>query len=97
MINRNELPDIQNLWDELADFNAAQSAEALTHLMGRLAAMIGADNAFWVGGVCMAKATLPSGMPNMAGVAGLSAGSIPPRRLTGNPIRPCRSRTRIRI
>jgi DNA-binding CsgD family transcriptional regulator len=56
MINRNELSDIQNLWDELADFNAAQSAEALTHLMGRLAAMIGADNAFWVGGVRMAKA-----------------------------------------
>ena len=57
MIKRNELADIQNLWDELADFNAAQSAEALTHLMGRLAAMISADNAIWVGGVRMATAT----------------------------------------
>ena len=42
---------IHTLWDELADFDAARSDEALTHLMGRLCILAGAWNALWMGAV----------------------------------------------
>jgi DNA-binding CsgD family transcriptional regulator len=42
---------IHTLWDELADFDAAHSDEALEHLMGRLCTLAGAWNALWMGAV----------------------------------------------
>jgi DNA-binding CsgD family transcriptional regulator len=42
------------LWDDLADFPAAQTDAALVHLMKTLCAWTGAANAVWVGGVRMA-------------------------------------------
>jgi DNA-binding CsgD family transcriptional regulator len=40
---------IHTLWDELADFDAARSDEALTHLMAKLCTLAGAWNIVWVG------------------------------------------------
>jgi len=40
---------IHTLWDELADFDAARSDEALSHLMGKLCVLAGAWNIAWVG------------------------------------------------
>jgi DNA-binding CsgD family transcriptional regulator len=40
---------IHCLWDELADFDPTRCDEALLHLMRRLCARIGADNAIWLG------------------------------------------------
>lgn len=42
---------IHTLWDELADFNAARSDEAVTHLMDGLCTLAGAWNIVWVGAV----------------------------------------------
>lgn len=42
---------IHNLWDELADFGADRSDEALSHLMGGLCALAGAWNSIWMGAV----------------------------------------------
>jgi hypothetical protein len=42
---------VHTLWDELADFDAARSDEALTHLMGGLCTLAGAWNIAWVGAV----------------------------------------------
>jgi DNA-binding CsgD family transcriptional regulator len=50
---------IHTLWDELADFEAARSDEALTHLMGALCTLVEAWNIYWVGAVRM-DATFPS-------------------------------------
>ena len=44
---------IHVLWDELAAFEAAQSDAALMHLLSRVAAMIDAQNAYWLGAVRM--------------------------------------------
>lgn len=49
---------IYALWDELADFDAAHSDEALTHLMERLCTLAGAWNALWMGAVRL-DATFP--------------------------------------
>jgi len=49
---------IHTLWDELADFDAARSDEALTHLMGRLCTLAGAWNITWMGAVRL-DATFP--------------------------------------
>lgn len=42
---------VHALWDELADFDAARSDQALTYLMGKLCLLVGAWNASWMGGV----------------------------------------------
>jgi DNA-binding CsgD family transcriptional regulator len=41
------------LWDELATFEAAKSEAALMHLLGAVAGMIDAQNAYWMGAVRM--------------------------------------------
>ena len=41
--------EIHRLWDELADIPMADSDRALGHLMARIAGMIGASNAYWLG------------------------------------------------
>jgi DNA-binding CsgD family transcriptional regulator len=40
---------IHNMWDELSDFDAARSDEALAHLMNGLCTLVGAWNIVWVG------------------------------------------------
>jgi len=40
---------IHHLWDELAAFGAAESDTALLHLLGSVAAMVDAQNAYWMG------------------------------------------------
>lgn len=42
---------ISQLWDELAEFDAAHHDEALTHLMAGLCRLLGAQNASWFGAV----------------------------------------------
>lgn len=42
------------LWDELADFEAAQADEALRHLMSGLCELAEAQNAVWIGAVRLA-------------------------------------------
>lgn len=42
---------IHRLWDELADFDAAHSDEALAHLMTGLCTLAGAYNILWMGAV----------------------------------------------
>ncbi|TAN47455.1 MAG: LuxR family transcriptional regulator [Methylococcaceae bacterium] len=49
----NRIEFIHGLWDELADFDAARSDEALLHLMGGLCKLARAGNAAWVGAVRM--------------------------------------------
>ncbi len=48
------LEAIWTLWDELADFPAAQIDAAQLHLMTTLGAWLAADDVVWVGGVCLA-------------------------------------------
>jgi DNA-binding CsgD family transcriptional regulator len=42
---------VPRLWDELADFPAAETDAALTHLMRTLCGWLRADDALWIGGV----------------------------------------------
>ena len=42
---------IYALWDELATFEAARSDAALMHLLGVVAEMVNAQNAYWMGAV----------------------------------------------
>ncbi len=42
---------IHRIWDELAAFEAAKSEAALLHLLGAVAEMIDAQNAYWMGTV----------------------------------------------
>lgn len=42
---------IHLLWDELAAFEAARNDDALMHLLGTVAEMIDAQNAYWMGAV----------------------------------------------
>jgi len=42
---------IHALWDELADFNAAQADAARDHLLGRLCRLIDSPHATWIGAV----------------------------------------------
>ncbi|HEY8034108.1 MAG TPA: helix-turn-helix transcriptional regulator [Methylobacter sp.] len=49
--NRSDL--IHRLWDELADFDASRSDEALIQFMANLCALAGAWNATWIGAVRM--------------------------------------------
>jgi hypothetical protein len=42
---------IHTLWDELADFDASRSDEALIHLMNSLCALAEAQNITWMGSV----------------------------------------------
>ena len=46
---------VSALWDELADYPAAQTDAALVHLMKTLCGWLKADNATWVGGVRIAS------------------------------------------
>jgi DNA-binding CsgD family transcriptional regulator len=45
---------IHSLWDELADFGAAQADAALDHLLAGLCGFVDAQNATWIGAVRMA-------------------------------------------
>lgn len=49
---------IHRLWDELADFPASRTGEALVHLMETLCGWLRADNALWIGGVRVAAGTV---------------------------------------
>jgi DNA-binding CsgD family transcriptional regulator len=40
---------IHALWDELAAFEAAETDAALVHLLGRVAGLVDAQNAYWLG------------------------------------------------
>jgi DNA-binding CsgD family transcriptional regulator len=42
---------IHRLWDELASFEAARTDDALMFLLGAVAEMVGAQNAYWMGAV----------------------------------------------
>src|SRR4051812_8787385 len=44
---------IHRLGDELAAFQAAQGEDALMHLLGTVAEMVDAQNAYWMGAVRM--------------------------------------------
>ena len=46
---------IHRLWDELATFEAARSEAALMHLLGAVADMVDAQNAYWMGAVRMVE------------------------------------------
>ncbi len=50
-MQKDQQDTIHTLWDELADFDAARSDEALTHLMEELCSLTGAWNISWVGAV----------------------------------------------
>lgn len=55
-----ELPDlaareaVHALWDELADFDASQSEQAVRHLMDSLGRLVDAWNTTWGGAICLA-------------------------------------------
>src|SRR5262245_27694135 len=42
---------IHALWDEVADFGAHETDEALVHTLRVLSQLVGAQNAFWLGAV----------------------------------------------
>ena len=46
---------IHALWDELTAFEAARNDEALRHLLGSVAEMIDAQNAYWMGAVRLSE------------------------------------------
>jgi hypothetical protein len=46
-----QIEKIHTLWDELADFEAAQTDAAVVHLMKSLCDLVGAQYAYWLGGV----------------------------------------------
>jgi hypothetical protein len=46
---------IYQLWDDLADFGPGRSREALIHCMSCVCALVGAQNAVWLGAVRMAS------------------------------------------
>jgi len=50
-MEKNSNDFIHTLWDELADFDAARSDEALNHLMAGLSTLAGAWNILWMGAV----------------------------------------------
>lgn len=50
-MNGNRSDFIHNLWDELADFGADRSDQAMAHLMQGLCALTGAWNITWIGAV----------------------------------------------
>lgn len=47
---------IHRLWDELAAFEAAQTNDALLHLLSEVADIVDAQNAYWFGAVRLADA-----------------------------------------
>ena len=51
------LDRIHRLWDELAAFEASKSDDALLHLLGAVAKMIEAQNAYWMGAMRMIGAS----------------------------------------
>lgn len=46
---------VHRLWDELAGFNAAETEQALMHLLRTAADMVDAQNAYWLGAVRAAE------------------------------------------
>jgi len=64
--------DIHNLWDEMADFSAANIDEALRHCMKRLVGLIDAHNVTWVGAVRL----LSAGRDRRPGLKGWRAVSV---------------------
>src|SRR5436309_12607886 len=50
-----DLDRIHTLWDEVADFDARACDSALMHLLGSLADMVSAQNAYWLGTVRMSN------------------------------------------
>lgn len=53
MMEKTSMDFVHVLWDELSDFDAARSDEALDYLMGKLCTLVGAWNVIWVGAVRM--------------------------------------------
>ena len=53
MLEPKQLKRICRLWNELADFDMADSEAALIHLLKTVAGWVGADNGVWIGGVRM--------------------------------------------
>lgn len=50
-MNQEKIEQIHILWDELADFEAAESDAALGHLMAALCKLVDAQNISWIGSV----------------------------------------------
>jgi DNA-binding CsgD family transcriptional regulator len=50
---------IHQLWDDLAGFDASRTEEALDHALTVLASLVDAQNAFWLGAVCLAPGRVP--------------------------------------
>jgi DNA-binding CsgD family transcriptional regulator len=46
---------VYELWDELAEFEAAKSDDAVRHLLKTVAGLVGADNAYWMGALRMSE------------------------------------------
>lgn len=44
-------PSIQQLWDDLADFEVARTDDAVQHTIGVLSDLVGASRGFWLGSV----------------------------------------------
>lgn len=54
-MQKNQQDFIHNLWDELSDFEASQSDQAVRHLIQSLCRLTGAVNAEWNGAIRMGK------------------------------------------
>lgn len=50
---RARLDAVHRLWDELADFPASETDAALIHLLRTLCGWLRADDAMWIGAVCL--------------------------------------------
>lgn len=50
-MNASTTDRIHELWDELADFDAARADDALDHLLASLCRLVDAQNAMWIGAV----------------------------------------------
>ncbi len=50
------IDNVHRLWDELADFGPAKSDSALSHALGGLSELIGAQQAYWLCSVRLSKA-----------------------------------------
>ena len=54
MLRRHE-DKVYRLWDELSDFGSCETNDALFHCMRSICALIGAQNAYWMGAVNMKR------------------------------------------
>jgi len=49
-VRESDLREITRVWNEIAEFSVASSDGALKHALGTVMRLVGATNAFWVGG-----------------------------------------------